>query len=191
MASTPGNQTGTVVAASFYFGGMKFSTNDPSERVVIYKPLEVSITPIPASPVEGKSFSIQITITNPSPISITNVQFSLPIPSEVRVLSANNASFASGKIMIDANSLGKSAVYTATLTVSSNSGVSIPFSGEKLTFTYAGQSVKGPELTAGIAINENVLTRYLLPIGLALVVLLAVAVLVRRMAKPSVPASQK
>jgi hypothetical protein len=159
--------------------------------VVIYAPLEASITTTPASPVEGKSFSIQIKITNPSPISVSNVQFSLPIPSELRVLSASNATFASGKIVIDTSSLGMNAVYSANLTVSSSSGVSVPFSGEKLTFTYAGQSVSSPALTAGIAINENVLTRYLLPIGLALVVLLAVAVLVRRMAKPSVPASQK
>lgn len=189
MSSSTGNQTGAAVTATYYFGGVKFSKTSPSSWVVIYKPPVVTITSSPASPVEGKSFSILISISNPSPLSLSNLQFSLPIPPEVHFSSLTNATAAKGEILINAAQLAGNEVYLANLTGSASSGVSIPFSGSKASFDYAGQTITLPPLTAGIAVNENVLTRYVLPTGLALVVLLAVAVFVRRMARVSAPAS--
>ena len=191
MSSVTGNQTGQPVGASFYFGGSKFSTSSPSEHAVIYPPLSASIASSPATPVEGKPFSILIKITNPSPLTVSGLQFSLPLPTEVQVVSETNASVSDGQITINANQLAKNGVYSANVTATSSSGVSIPFSGSKLSFKYAGVSINGKLPGQGIVINEDVLTRYLLPIGLAAVVLLAVAVFVRRMASPNVPVSQK
>ena len=94
-----------------------------------------------------------------------------------------------GKIQITAARLAGEGSYVANLTGSSSSGVSIPFSGEKFTFAYAGQTLTVPSLSNGVAINEDVITRYVLPVGLALLVLLAVAVFIRRMAGATSPAS--
>jgi hypothetical protein len=191
VASDYGNQTGQPVGASFFFGGIRFSTSSQSGHAVIYQPLSASISSSPATPMEGKRFSIIVTITNPSPLTVSDVRFSLPLPAEINVISATNASVSNGQIAINANQLAKNGVYSANVTATSSSGISIPFSGSKLTFSYAGLSIKGHLPGQGIVINEDVLTRYVLPIGLALVVLLAVAVVVRRMARPSAPVSLK
>jgi hypothetical protein len=194
LSTASGNQTGTIVAASFYFGGTKFTTNGTSSWVQVYKPLSVSITPTPTTPVEGKEFFVLIKITNPSPLVVSRVNFALSIPPDVRIVSSKNATFSHGVLFINASQLGKNGVYVANITATASSGVSIPFSSPKLSliFSYAGQSVKGTLPGQGIAINEDVLTRYVLPVGLAFLVLLAVAVFVRRMAAgPSAPAAPR
>ncbi|HUI86952.1 MAG TPA: hypothetical protein VLY21_07335 [Nitrososphaerales archaeon] len=188
LGQTTGNQTGAAVTGSYYFGGNRFTVSQASGSVLVYKLPSVTITSTPASPVEGKSFSITIKLSNPSPLSLSNMQFTLPIPADLRVSSATNAVVADGKIQINVAQLAGNSAYTANLTASANSGISIPFSGETFSFVYSGQTVAVPALTTGIAVNENVITRYVLPIGLALVVLLAVAVVLRRMARATSPA---
>ena len=191
MSTSTGNQTGAAVAATYYFGGSRFSSSEPSSRVLIDTLPTVAIGTTPASPEEGKAFSVSINLTNTSPLTLTNVQFSLPIPNELHFSSVTNAQVAEGKIQIKVAQLSGNSVYTATLTGTSSSGVSIPFSGMKFSFESAGQTVSVPALTTGIAINENVLTRYVLPIVLALIVLLALTAYIRRMARATAPASQQ
>jgi len=189
ITTATGNQTAAGVTASYFFGGIKFSTTRGGSWVDIYNPPVVSIASTPSSPVEGKQFTIVISISNPSPLVLSNIQFSLPIPTEVHFSSMTNATVSNGKILVNAAQLAGKGVYEAQLTGSASSGVSIPFSGEKFSFGYAGQTVTLPHLTTGIAINEDVLTRYVLPIGVAVVVLLAAAIFIRRMARASAPVS--
>jgi hypothetical protein len=184
-SSVPGNLTGQIVGASFFFGGSKFTLTHASQSVVIYNPLSVTITTTPATPTEGKSFTVLLKIVNPSPVAVSDVNFTIPLPPEVKVISENNATFANGMIRILANQLRGNGVYLADLNVSASSGVTIPFAKASLGFAYSGQSIKGvltQPPTQGIAINENVLTRYVLPTGAGIIVLLVVAFFVRRMA---------
>jgi hypothetical protein len=192
-ATMLGNQTAQPLAASFFFGGSEFSTEQTQSSVVIYKSLAATIVSSPATPTEGKTFSVEIKITNPSPLPVTGVGLSLPIPSAIHVISVQNATVSKGDILVNITQLAGNRAYSANVTASSSSGVSVPFSGSKfsLIFSYDGQTVKGSLPSGGIAINEDVLTRYILPVVLALVVLLVVAVFLRRMAAPSAPASQQ
>jgi len=81
---------------------------------------------------------------------------------------------------------------TASASAVASSGITIPFDKAKLTFTYAGISINGvlPSKT-GIAIGEDVTTRYLIPTGFILLAVLAVAFYVRRKAATSAPSSPK
>ena len=189
---TFGNQTGTPANARFYFGGTLFATSGVNPTVEIYQPLTVSITTSPAAPEEGKNFTITFEITNPSGVGVSNVQFILPVPSGVGVSRLNGATFSSGSIFVSPGNLAAHTSTTATAAAVASSGITIPFTKATLTFTYAGTTINGTVPTgSGIAIGEDVTTRYLIPMAFVFLVMVFTAFNVRRKATPTVPASPK
>ena len=189
---TYGNLTATPATAKFYFGGTLFTINGPKPQVEVYQPLSVSITTTPAAPEEGKNFTANIQITNPSGVDVSDVELTLPVPSGVGLSDLNGATFTSGVLTVKAGSLAAHTSDNATVSVLASSGITIPFKDAKLTFSYLGTLINGTVPTAsGIAIGENVTTRYLIPMSFIFVVLLFTAFYVRRKAAPTVPASPK
>jgi len=187
-----GNLTGTSATASFYFGGTSFTISGAGPTVEIYQPLNVSISTHPITPEEGKTFNMTITVTNPSGVSVSNVLFTLPVPSGLGLSNLQNAQVAGGLLTLTASALGAHDTATATASGVAGSGITIPFANAKLTFNYAGHTINGVVPSgSGIAIAEDVTTRYLIPIAIVIIALLATAFYVRRMAAPTVPASPK
>jgi len=185
-----GNLTGTVATATFFFGGTSYTISGAGPKVEIYQPLNVSISTHPTTPEEGKTFTITVTITNPSGVAVSSVLFTLPVPSGLGLSNLQNAQISSGLLTITAPTLAAHATATATASGVASSGITIPFSNAKLTFNYAGHTVNGVlPSNSGIAIAEDVTTRYLIPIAIVVLGLLATAFYVRRKAAPSVPAS--
>ena len=189
---TFGNLTGTPATAKFYFGGTLFTISGANPAVEVYRPLTAAITTTPATPEEGKSFTVSIEITNPTGVDVSNVEFVLPLPSGVGVSDLKGATFSSGTLTMNVGSIAAHQTATATVSVVASSGITIPFEGAKLTFSYSGSSINGTLPTgSGIAIGENVATRYLIPMAIIFVVLILTAFYVRRKAAPTVPASPK
>jgi len=189
---TFGNLTGTPATAKFYFGGTLFIMSGVNPKVEIYQPLTVTITTTPLTPEEGKNFTIKIEITNPSGVEVSNVQFTLPVPSGVGLSNIQGATFSSGSFIVSLGNLAAHSSASATATVVASSGITIPFDKAKLTFSYSGASISGIVPTSsGIAIGEDVTTRYLIPMAFVFLVMLFTAFYVRRKAAPTVPASPK
>ena len=187
-----GNLTATPATAKFYFGGTLFTISGSKPQVEVYLPLMVSITPTPASPEEGKNFTVKIQITNPSGVGVSNVDFTLPVPSGVGLSDLNGVTYSSGVLTVQAGTLAAHTTVNATVSVVAGSGITIPFKDARLTFSYSGTSINGTVPAAsGIAIGENVTTRYLIPIAVVFLVLILTAFYVRRRAAPTVPASPK
>jgi len=191
-AQTFGNMTGTPATASFYFGGTQFTINGVNPTIEIYQPLTVTIATSPVTPEEGKNFTISMNINNPSGVGVSNVQFMLPIPSGVGISNLVGATFSSGSLSVSLGNLAAHGTATATVTAVASSGITIPFAKATLTFSYSGTSISGIVPTgSGIAIGEDVTTRYLIPMAFIFLVMLFTAFYVRRKATPTVPASPK
>jgi len=189
---TFGNQTGTPATAKFFYGGTLFTVNGVNPKVEIYQPLTVTIATTPATPEEGKNFTISIEITNPSGVGVSNVQFNLPIPSGVGLSNLKGATFSSGNLNASPGNVAAHSTATATATAVASSGITIPFDKATLTFSYSGTSINGiVPRGSGIAIGEDVTTRYLIPMAFIFLVILFTAFYVRRKAAPTVPAAQK
>jgi len=189
---TFGNLTGTPATARFYFGGTLFTISGVNPKVEIYQPLTVTITTTPTTPEEGKNFTINIEITNPSGVEVSNVQFILPVPSGVGLSNLKGATLSSGSFTVSLGNLSAHGTASATATAVASSGITIPFDKAKLTFSYSGASINGIVPTgSGIAIGEDVTTRYLIPMAFVFLVLLFTAFYVRRKAAPTAPASPK
>lgn len=186
-----GTLSASVVTATVYFAGTNFPLSSARPSVEIYQPLNTTISTYPVTPEEGKTFTITFTITNPSAVSVSDVNFTLPIPAGLSLSDLQNAQATSKLLTISVGTLAAGGNVTATARAVAGSGITVPFAGAKLTFSYSGVSVAGgvPSST-GIAIAEDVTTRYVIPIAFIVLVMLAVAFYVRRMVS-SAPSSQK
>ena len=191
LSPVSGLQTGTVPTASFFFGGTLFSLTGVGPAVEVYAPLAITISTSPASPEEGKNFTMTLQVSNPSGVAVSNVHFILPLPSGLGLSSLRGATVTSGVLDMFAASLPPGASINASARVVASSGIVIPFDKAKLTFSYSGITINGVVPKNGIAIAEDVTTRYLIPTGFVLLVLLFVAFYVRRKAGSTGPSSQK
>lgn len=186
-----GPQLATPVTAVVYLGGTNFPLTGGKAAVQIYQPLNTTISTYPSTPEETKNFTITFRIVNPSGVAVNDVVFTLPLPSGLALSDLQNAQVTSRTLTVSVGTLGPGDNVTATVNAIAGSGITIPFADAKLTFSYGGVTVNGgvPK-SSGIAISEDVTKRYLIPIAFILLVMLAVAFYVRRLAS-SAPASQK
>ena len=186
-----GNHTSSTIISNFFFGGTKFSLKGLGPYVSVYQPLNLTVTTTPSAPIEGKDFDFVLTIHNPTAVDVSNVNFTLPVPSGLTLSRLSNATVSSGVLTVSTPSIPSHSDYNATGVAVASSETTVSFDKAKLTFVYEGLPIKGTTPTKGIAIGVNVTSRYLIPIAVAIVALLAVAFYVRRMVSSTVPASPK
>ena len=187
-----GNLTGSDATASFYFGGASFTVQGAGPKVDVYQPLGVSIKTSTPTPEEGKNFTLTFVITNPTGVGVSNVVFTIPVPSGLGLTNLQGASVAGGVLTFSPGSMSAHSTATATASAVASSGITVPFDKAKLTFQYAGTTINGiTPSTGGIAIGEDVTTRYIIPTAFILLAVLGVAFYVRWKSSPSVPASPK
>lgn len=186
-----GVQTAKVATASFYFGGTPFSIQGSPPKVQVYQPLGVSIRTIPATPVEGRNFTIVIVITNPTNVQVSDVNFTLPVPSGLALSGFVNAEVSRGSLVVLTSTIQPYGNFTASARAVASSGITVPFEKAKLTFTYSGVTISGTvPKSSGIAIAEDVTIRYVIPTAFVILAVFAVAYYVRRKAATA-PSSPK
>ena len=190
-SSAFGDLSSSNILANFYFAGTFFSTHASGPKVTIYQPLSATITTTPTSPTEGKSFIIKFSIANPSGVDVSNVLLTLHVPKGLALSQLLNASMEGGILSVSSSSLTSHRTLNASAVGVASSGITVPFDKATLTFSYGGTTINGKLPPRGIAIGEDITSRYLIPIGLVLLALLATAFYVRRRALPTAPASQK
>ncbi len=187
-----GNHTSSEVSSTLYFGGTQYSIESLGPYVAVYEPLNATVTTTPLTPTEGKDFKFYLTISNPASVNVTSVVLTLPIPSGLTLSQMNNnASVSHGVLMVNIRSLLSHSSFKVTAEGIASNGATYSWKGASLTFVYGDTTIKGFVPGKGIVVNEDVTTRYLIPLAVAVIVLLAAAFYVRRLAAPSVPASPK
>ena len=191
LQKVSGTQAGAVATATFYLAGTSFTIDSPAPNLVVYQPLGVAITTAPASPEEGKAFMINFVITNPTDVQVSDVRFTLPLPSGLALSQLVNAQVSSRVLTVYAGALGPGANVTASATAVAGSGITVPFKKAELTFSYEGFTIHGTvPASSGIGIAENVFVRYVIPTAIIILATLGVAFYVRRRSA-TVPASPK
>jgi hypothetical protein len=191
LTQVSGLQKGSVPTVNFFFGGTPFSLAGVEPSVSVYAPIAVTISTNPATPEEGKNFTMTLRVSNPSGVAVSDVHFTLPLPSGLGLSSLNGATVTAGILDIFDPALGSDSNVSASVRVVASSGIVIPFERAKLTFSYSGIIINGVVPKNGIAIAEDVTTRYIIPTGFIILVVLFVAFYVRRKAGATAPSSRK
>jgi len=178
--TSPGNHTSSSTSISYVFGGVSTQYIVSSGTVLVFKPVQAA-TSMKSVPTEGHDFSLAISVQNPSPVNVTNVSLSIPLPQGLSIVNYPAGFQVHGQ--------------TATLTLPSlaagaNSSTSIILKGgfdgsfnvgtATLTFEYLGNTLTGVVSTPAVVVGVDALLRYELPIGVAVILTLAVAVYMHR-----------
>ena len=177
--------------SEFYFGGVLFQIQNPVPDETVFKPLSVSVSTAPASPIEGKAFKVSVEITNPSNVTVSDVTFILPLGKAPSLSQLTGLTAPGGTLTVYNATLSPRGDLTASVEVVAGSGTSVNFDSASLTFSYGGQTLKGTLPSGGISVGENVTTRYLIPIALVFLAMLATSYYVRRRASPTGATSRR
>ena len=183
---TPGNHTTASISLSYGFGGFAATYTVFPGNVDVYRSVEATTSTKPSTPTEGSDFTLAVSVQNPSTANVTNVAVAIPIPQGLTIVNASSGIRIIGRTLtMSLPSLSAGSTSTSTLTVVAGADGSINFGSGTLTFDYAGSGVTGIVNTPAIVVGVDLLLRYELPIGAAVLVSIAVAVYVHR--KLSVP----
>ncbi len=181
-----GNHTTATTSASFTFGGSAQTYTYTSGNVLVYRLVIATTKTMPSIPVEGDDFELFVDVRNPSAVNVTNVSLSIPIPRGLTIVNASSGVDIDGRtVKLSLPSLLAGATSNHSIILRAGSGGSTKLGTGTLTFQYLGETIQGVVLSPAVVVGIDLLIRYEIPIGLAVVLTIAVAVYMHR--KPTVP----
>jgi uncharacterized repeat protein (TIGR01451 family) len=178
---TAGNHTSAATSVAFTFGGSGHTLAFPSSNVQVYKTIQATTTTQPSTPVEGSNFLLAVEVKNPSLVNVTNVSVSISIPQGLTLVNASSGVDLKGRTAtLSLPSLAAGASSSQSITLRATSDGTINLKNGTLTFQYLGTTIHGVVLTPAIVVGIDLLIRYELPIGLAIILTIAVTVYMHR-----------
>jgi hypothetical protein len=176
-----GNQSAGAASVSYDFGGFQEAYTAPGGYLVIYKDVHATTVINPTSPVEGSDFSVAYNVVNPSPENVTNVAVSIPIPKGLTIVNYSSGLTLNGRTLtFTLPSLGGGATSPHSITLKAATDGTINFPTGSLTFVYQGATLSGSLSITSVVVGVDLLLRYELPIGGAVIIALAVAFYMHR-----------
>ncbi len=181
QAVTPGNHTTAAISVSFAFAGFTAAYTVYPNTVLVYKDVQATTSTRPSTPIEGADFVLAVDVQNPSAANVTNVQVSIPIPQGLTVVNASSGLEVKGRtVTFSLPSLSPGATSSHSVTLRAGSDGTINLGNGSLTFQYLGDTIKGVVSAAPILVGVDLLIRYELPIGIAVLLTIAVAFYMHR-----------
>lgn len=177
-----GNLSGTIASVDFTFAGAAQGISGGTGSMVVYTAPTASVSTSPSSPEQNHDFTLTVTISNTAAVAVSNVVYTLKLPSGVSVVSGGTLS--NHVLTLSVPTLAANSNQNFSLTLSANTGLTIGTSGAKLTYQYLGATLTGSPLSNSITVRIDETTTYTLPIGAAVVVGLIAVIFVRRRAGP-------
>ena len=172
-----GRFNGSGVTLHFFLSGERENSTLPAAEFEISDPLALVFLMPASGAVERRPLRIGYSITNPSALPVENVTASVELPPELHVLE--------GSLDAQGLSLGPLEVLRRDAVVSSDRSLRLTLGTPTLTFSYAGQQLQGEAVGVEILVSDDVVTRYLIPVGGAFAVLVAVSLVLRRVVSSS------
>ncbi len=146
--------------------------------MTIYHLVEANLTSSAAKYEEGHDIVITETISNPSNVTVTNVNYLLKLPADLTLLSGGQPNFT-------VDSLGPGQSTTNNFQVITNQPDVYNINQTSLTFQYQGTTLKGIAGSLSLNLGDDLTTRYAIPILIAIVIALASIFYVRRLTRKS------
>jgi hypothetical protein len=182
VAAAYGNVTGASVATDFLLGGAAQGLSLSKSSMVLYQPVTATVVSSPTSPEENHDFQLIVTISNAASVAVSNVVYTLTLPSGVNVVSG--ATVSDHKLTVTLPSMQPNSNQNVTLTLNANTGLTIDTTGSHLTFQYLGSTLAGVAPAKSIVVVVDTTTRYTLPIAVAVIVGIIAVAFSRRRVNP-------
>ncbi len=174
LTGSPGVYNSSSSAASFIFAGTDEIADSSVVQIDIFHLPEANITYSATKVEEGHDILINVTITNPSNVTITDITYSLTLPKDLTIRNGGTTSFTIA-------SLGPNQSTSHTFTVITNQPDLYNLNTGKLTFEYQGNVLNGISGTLSLNINDDIPIRYGIPIVIGLVIVIGTLLYVRKL----------
>ncbi len=171
--SAVGDFTASRAVASFVFAGQHQSISSPSVPIVIYDVPTATLSIEPKEPVENKPFVLTMTISNPSNLTISNLNVSISIPVDL--------AGAKGTLDLQGVTLAGNASLSTSASFTSRTGIDILIPPPAVKFKFGEEAFTGKSSRLVISVTDDITSRYGLPISIALVIALLSAFYARRL----------
>ncbi|MDA4117473.1 MAG: hypothetical protein OK455_03930, partial [Thaumarchaeota archaeon] len=178
---TPGNHTTSATTVAFSVGGSAQSDSFTSGNLSVYKLIQATAVTVPSVPVEGSNFLLTVSVQNPSSVNVTNVSVSIRIPQDLSIVNSSSSVAINGRtLMLSLPSLAAGASSSQSVTLRAGTDGTINLGSGTLTFQYLGATIHGVVSTTAVVVGIDLLVRYEIPIGLAVLLTIAIAIYVHR-----------
>jgi Translocon-associated protein beta (TRAPB) len=185
-ATVAGNHSAAATSAAFTFGGSAQSYTYASGSLLVYKTIAATTSTTPSAPVEGSDFLLAVNLQNPSTVNVTNISVRIQIPPGITIVNSSSGVVVNGHTLtFSLPSLAAGATSTSSVFLKAASDGNVNLGSGTLTFQYLGQTLSGVVLNNPIAVGADLLVRYELPIGLAALLTVAVAIYMHRKLTPT------
>ena len=182
-ASGQGNLTGSQgtfnsssAVARFMFAGSNNSATSKPVQVTVYQLVEANFSSSALKYQENHDIEITVAIHNPSNVTVTNVQFAMSIPKGLNVVSNGNPNFT-----ISTLAPGQTTTHSVTVITNQPSEYEINSTNANLEFTYQGHVLKGTVSSLTLTLQDDITLRYGIPILVAIIIVIAALIYVRRL----------
>ncbi|MDG6995910.1 MAG: hypothetical protein JRN52_08305 [Nitrososphaerota archaeon] len=176
FTGAPGLYNLSSPSATFIFAGYSKSAIGRVSQVSIYSLLQSNITYSALKVEENHNINLTITITNPSNVTVNDVSYSMAVPAGLRTLYGGSSNFT-------VSTMGPNSTYTHSFFIITSEPDVYQFSNATLTFSYQGHQLKGIANGLSLNIADDIKIRYGIPVIIALVIVLATVLYVRRISK--------
>ncbi|HKW05196.1 MAG TPA: hypothetical protein VJN71_07865 [Nitrososphaerales archaeon] len=172
FTGAPGNYSSSSSVASFIFAGANQTALSNSFNATIYEPVQTQLSVISAKIEEDHNIEVMVEVTNPSGVTVTNVGYTMSLPSNLNLLS--------GQESFQIPSIPAGGVYKNNITFSTSLPQQYTLNGT-LNFQYNGQTLKGQVTPLNLNIVDDLTLRYGIPVLIGLVIVLATLFYVRKL----------
>jgi uncharacterized repeat protein (TIGR01451 family) len=179
MTGTPGIYNTTTAAAGFVFAGTNQTASSYILKITIYQDLFSAFKAIGPKIEENHNINISVTISNPSNATVSNVLYSVSLPSSLKLVPG------SGSLSFQISSLGPHQNVTKSLDVTTTIPFQYTIPGGNLTFQYQNRTLKGLTTPLTLNIVDDITTRYGIPVVVGLLIVIGTLFYVRRLVRRS------
>ena len=176
LTGNPGIYNSSSGTATFLFAGSNQSAITSTFKVTIYGVLQGNMSYSGAKIEENHPITIKILIYNPSNVTVSNVNYEMKLPSGLSISSGSGN-------LTNYQTLGPHSNYTLNFVVTTSQPFFYQINPGNLNFSYQGHTLKGLTTGVQLTIVDDLKVRYLYPIIVAILIILATAFYIRRLAR--------
>ena len=165
--------TNGIISSSvkFFFAGRSMNVSSQTILVTSYSPPQVTLNQN-GEAVEGQPFKIEVTTKNIANVTVNDISYKVLLPSQFTMLNGSDT------VQISALEGGKQE--SSTLGISSSLPRDYQINTTRIQFSFKGETISSPPTSLSLTVSDNLTARYLIPIAIGIIVMIASAIFLGR-----------